>query len=96
MRPHVIVYFVIIKDVFIFHCPVRALKRMFFISSAQQGSDPVFTFTTLLGAKPLTYGKFTKSLKWLLKQLGLGTGYGNHSFKRGGASISSRLAFPVR
>jgi len=33
-------------------------------SSAQQGSDPMFTFTTLLGTKPLTYGKFTKYLKW--------------------------------
>ena len=41
---------------------------MYLLSSAQQGSDPVFTFTTLLGTKPLTYGKFTKDLKWLLKQ----------------------------
>jgi len=40
---------------------------MYLLSSAQQGSDPVFTFTTLLGTKPVTYGKFTKSLKWLLK-----------------------------
>ncbi|KAK2138429.1 hypothetical protein LSH36_3056g00018, partial [Paralvinella palmiformis] len=32
-----------------------ALKRMFFLSSVRQGSDPVFTFTTLLGTKPLTY-----------------------------------------
>jgi len=47
---------------------------MFLLSSAQQQSDPVFTFTTLLGTKPMTYGKFTKDLKWLLKQLGLGTG----------------------
>jgi len=45
---------------------------MFLLSSAQQGSDPVFTFTSLLGTKPLTYGKFTKDLKWSLKQLGLG------------------------
>jgi len=45
---------------------------MFLLSSAQQGSDPVFTFTTPLGTKPLAYGKFTKHLKWLLKQLGLG------------------------
>ena len=45
---------------------------MFLFSSAQQGSDPVFTFTTLLGTKPLAYGKFTKDLKWLLKQLGVG------------------------
>ncbi|KAK2142743.1 hypothetical protein LSH36_919g01019 [Paralvinella palmiformis] len=28
---------------------------MFLLSSAQQGSDPVFTFTTLLGTKPLAY-----------------------------------------
>ena len=48
VHPHVKVYFVIIKDVFIFYCPVGALKRMFLLSSAQQGSDPVFTFTTLL------------------------------------------------
>ena len=47
---------------------------MYFLSSAQQGSDHVFTFTTLLGTKPMTYGKFTKSLKWLLRQLSLGTG----------------------
>ena len=40
---------------------------MYLLSSAQQGSDTVFTFTTLLGTKPMTYGKFTKSLKWLLK-----------------------------
>jgi len=54
------------KGVFIFHCSVGALKRMYLLSSAQQGSDPVFIFTTLLGTKPTTYGKFTKSLKWLL------------------------------
>ena len=32
-------YFVIIKDVFIFHFPVGALKRIFLLSSAQLGSD---------------------------------------------------------
>jgi len=48
VHPHVRVYFIIIKDVFIFHCPVGALKQMFLLSSAQQGSDPVFIFTTLL------------------------------------------------
>ena len=69
---------------------------MYLLSSAQQGSDPVFTFTTLLGTKPLTYGKFTKGLKWLLKQLGLGTGYSSHSLRREGANFGSRLAFPVR
>jgi len=90
------VYFVIIKDVFIFHFPVGALKQTFLLSSDQQGSDPVFTFKTLLGTKPLTYGKFTKYLNWLLKQLGLGTGYCSHSFRRGGASFWSSLAFPVR
>jgi len=37
-------------------------------------SDLVFTFTTLLGTKPPAYGNFTKDLKGLLKQLGLGTG----------------------
>jgi len=58
---------------------------MFLLSSAQQGSDPVFTFTTLLGTKPPTYGKFTKDLKGLLKQLGLGIGYSSHSFRRGEA-----------
>ena len=63
---HVRVYFLIINGVFIFHCPVGALKQTYLLSSAQQGSDPVFTFTTLLGTKPMTYGKFTKSLKWLL------------------------------
>ena len=72
------VYFVIIKDVFIFHCPVGALKQFFLLSSAQQGSDPVFTFTS---TKPLTYSKFTKDHKWLLKQLSLGTGYRSYSFK---------------
>ena len=50
---------------------------------------------TLLGSKQLTYGKFTKDLK-LLKQLGLGTVYSSHRLRRGGASFSSRLAFPVR
>jgi len=69
---------------------------MFLLSSAQQGSDPVFIFTTLLGTKPLTYGKFTKDLNWLLKQLGLGTGYSSHSYRRGGASFGSRLAFLMR
>ena len=64
--PHVGAYLVIIKDVFIFHCPIGALKRVFLSSSAQQRSDPVFTFTTLLGTKSMTYGMFTKSLKWLL------------------------------
>ncbi|KAK2153909.1 hypothetical protein LSH36_281g01028 [Paralvinella palmiformis] len=33
-----------------------ALKSMYLFSSAQQWSDPVFTFTTLLGTKPMTYG----------------------------------------
>ena len=68
---------------------------MFLLSSAQQGSDPVFTFTTKV-LKPLTYGKFTKDLKWLLKQLGLGTGCSSHSFRRRGASFGSRLAFLVK
>jgi hypothetical protein len=27
---------------------------MYLVSSAQQGADPVFTFTTLLGTKPLS------------------------------------------
>jgi len=58
---------------------------MFLLSSTQQGSDSVFTFTTLLGTKPLTYGKFKKYHKRLLKQLGLGTGYNSHSFWRDGA-----------
>ena len=58
---------------------------MYLLSSIQQGSDPEFTFTTLLGTKPPTYGKFTKDLKWLLKQLGLGTGYSSHRFRRVGA-----------
>ena len=68
---------------------------MILLSSTQQWSDPVFTFTTLLGTKPLTYGKFTKYLKWLLRQLGLGTGYSSHSFRKEGASFGSRFAFPV-
>jgi len=44
----------------------------------------VFTLTTLLGTKPLTYGRFTKDVNGLLKQLGLGTGYSSHSFRRRG------------
>ncbi|KAK2148621.1 hypothetical protein LSH36_488g01003 [Paralvinella palmiformis] len=64
-----------------------------FTLSTQQGSDPVFTFTSLLGTKPFTYGKFTKDLKWLLKQLSLWTGYTSHSFRRGGPSFGSRLGF---
>ena len=82
MNPHVKVYFVIIKGGFIFHCPVGALKQIVLLSSTQQRSDLVFNFTILLGTKPLTYGKFTKDLKWLLRQLGLGTGYNSHSFRR--------------
>ena len=61
-------------------CPVIALKLVFLLSSDEQGSDPVFIFTTLLGTKPLTYGKFTKDLKGLLKRLVLGTAYSSHSF----------------
>jgi hypothetical protein len=75
-------------------CPVGALKSMFLLSSAQQGSDPVFTFTTPLGTKPLLYGKFTKDLKGLLKQLGLCTGYSSHSFRRGGASFMLQMGIP--
>ena len=75
MYPHVSLYFVIIKDVFIFHCPVGALKRVFLLSSAEQASDPVFT----------------KDIKWLLKQLDLRTGYSSQSFKRGGINIFSRF-----
>ncbi|KAK2168680.1 hypothetical protein LSH36_15g16012 [Paralvinella palmiformis] len=43
---------------------IGALKRMFLLSSTQQGSDPVFTFTTLLGIKPLTcvFGRAVHSL----------------------------------
>jgi len=63
VHPHVRVYFVIIKDVFIFHC--RSLEMNVF-------ACPVFTFTTLLSTKPMTYGKFIKDCKWLLKQLVLG------------------------
>ena len=50
------------------------------LSSAQDGSDPVLTFTTLLGNKPKTYRKFTKYLNYLLKQLDLETGNSSHSF----------------
>ena len=64
---------------------------MVLLSSTQQGSDPMFTFITLLGTKPLTYGKFTKDLNWLLKQLDLGTGYSSHSFRRGGATFCSKV-----
>jgi len=46
--------------------PVGALKLMFLPSSTQQRSDPVLTFTTLLGTKPLTYVKFTKDLKGVI------------------------------
>jgi len=67
---------------------IGALKRMVLLSSTQQGSDPVFTFTTLLGTKPLTYGNFTKNLKWLLKQLDLGTGYSSQFFRRGGVNFA--------
>jgi len=59
-------------------------KQIVLLSSAQQGSDPVFTFTTLLDTKPLTYGKFTKDLQWLLNQLDLGTDYSSQSFRRRG------------
>ena len=86
MHPHVKLYFVIIKDVFIFHCPVAALKQMFLLSSAQQGLDSMFT----IGTKPMTYGKFIKYLKWLLKQV-----WGQTiavTVLGGGASF----AFPVR
>ena len=65
---------------------------MFSLSSAQHGSDPVLTFTTQLGTNPVTYCKLIKYLKWLLKQLGLGTDYSSHSFMRGGVFP----AFPVR
>jgi len=65
---------------------------MFLLSFTQQWSDPMFTFRTLLDTKPLKYGKFTQ----ILKQLDLGTGYNSHSFRRGGTSFGSRLAFPVR
>jgi len=66
---------------------------MYLLSYAQQGSDPVFTFTTLLGTKPMTYGKFSKMV---IKQLGLGTGYSSHSLRKGGARFGSRLAILVR
>jgi len=59
------------------------------LSSARQWSDPVFTFRSLLGTKPLTYGTFTKYLKWLLRQLCLGIGYNSHSFRRGGTVFAS-------
>jgi len=78
------VYFVIIKDVFLFHSLVGTLKRMVLLSSARQGSDPVFTFRTLLDTKPFTYVKFTKDLKWLLKELDVGTGNSSQRFRRGG------------
>ena len=47
---------------------------MYLLSSAQQGSDPVFTFTTLLGTQPMTY----KISAMFIKKLGLGRGYGSH------------------
>ena len=68
---------------------------MFLLSSAQQGSDPVFTFTLVLGTKPLTYGNtFTKYIKWLLKQLGQGTDYSSRSFRRGGANVLLQIVIP--
>jgi len=38
--------------------------------------------------------KFTKDLKWLLKQLGLGTGYSIHSFRRRGAGVMLQNGIP--
>ena len=47
-----------------------ALEPMFLLSSAQQGSDPLFTFTTLLGTKPMTWYVY-KISQMIIKQLGL-------------------------
>ena len=54
----------------------------------------MFTFTPLLGTKPLTYAKFTKYIKGLLKQVGLGISYSSHSFRRGGAGFMFQISIP--
>jgi len=46
------------------------------------------------GTKPLTYGKFTKDLNGLLKQLDLGTGYSSHSFRRVLESFLLQIGIP--
>jgi len=67
---------------------------MFSVSSIQQLSDPLFIFTTLLGTKPLKYGKFTQHPKGLLKQLGLGRDYSSRSFRRDGVSFMLQIGIP--
>lgn len=75
-------------------CPVSALKNMFMASPPQQGSDPVFSFNTPAGIKPLSYTRFIKDLRGLLVRLGLGSDYSGHSFRRGGASYMLQMGIP--
>jgi len=81
---------------FIFHCPGGALKWVVLLSSVQQEWDPVFTFTTLRGTKPLTYGELKKISQMVTKTVRSRIGYSTSSFRRGGVSVCSRLAFPLR
>jgi len=48
----------------------------------------------LLSSKPLLYGKFTKYLNGLLKQLGLSTDNISHSCRRGGSGFALQMGIP--
>ncbi len=75
-------------------CPVSAVKHMYKLSGPQRGSDPVFSFPTPVGNKPLLYNQFMKDLKGLVKKLGLCSGFSGHSFRRGGASYMLQMGIP--
>lgn len=76
-------------------CPVSALLNYFQLTKGADPQGPALTFTNSGEVEPLTYPKFVKCLRVVLKQLGLDPQqYAGHSFRRGGATWALHTGLP--
>ena len=70
---------------------------MFLLSSIRQWSDPVFTSQPCWVLNHLRMVSSQNiSIKGLLKQLGLRTGYSSHSLRRGEATFMLQIGIPSK
>lgn len=69
-------------------CPVSAFQRMVHLVPASP-SEPLFTFSSPTGNRPIRYKFFHTVLRACLRQIGLQpSSFSSHSFRRGGASYA--------
>ena len=75
-------------------CPVSAINHFFKLVPAPE-SAPFFCIPSSSGVQPITFSKFTSSLKQLISKIGLDEReYSPHSFRRGGATYAYQAGVP--